>query len=333
MISKEPFHIHEGVRLGAVIRKMRVDDIVDVKGVDLLTWNDMFERSYGTRKKLTPRTDENILSYLHSDPEGAFVASDDYAGVIGLVFSHVWGATGWVGPLSVLPEYQAKGYGKDLLKESLNFLEDMGCVDIGLETMPENALNLGLYLKVGLRPETLVLLLNKRIEIEGLQEEPVGGVAVERFSESPVQTKLLSEFRRISGSLRLGLDYTKEVELVQEFSMGDTIVATSKGKVAGFCVVQTKPRRVNNLVGSVRVLAIDPAAKEDVIEPLLVSAELLVADAGMPEISLSVPSPCRRAVDISFSRGYSVWRTLERLMWIGSSGTSERTYNLCSWSG
>jgi ribosomal protein S18 acetylase RimI-like enzyme len=321
------------LELGIVIRKMKVDDIVDVKGVDLLSWSDLYERSYGSKVRLTPRTDENILSYLHSDPEGAFVVSDDYAGVIGLVFSHVWGATGWCGPLSVLPEYQARGLGKDLLKHSLNYLEDLGCVDIGLETMPENAINLGLYLKVGLRPETLVLLVSKRIEPEGLQEEPVGGVAVERLSESPVQDKLMSEFRRISGALRLGLDYTKEIELAQEFSMGDTIVATSKGRVAGFCTVHTISRRVNAPAAAIRVLAIDPSSKEDVIEPLLVAAELMAVDASMPEISLAVPAPCRRALDISFSRGYSVSRTFERLMWIGSSGVSERTYNLCSWSG
>jgi ribosomal protein S18 acetylase RimI-like enzyme len=321
------------LELGIVIRKMKVDDIVDVKGVDLLSWSDLYERSYGSKVRLTPRTDENILSYLHSDPEGAFVVSDDYAGVIGLVFSHVWGATGWCGPLSVLPEYQARGLGKDLLKHSLNYLEDLGCVDIGLETMPENAINLGLYLKVGLRPETLVLLVSKRIEPEGLQEEPVGGVVVERLSESPVQDKLMSEFRRISGALRLGLDYTKEIELAQEFSMGDTIVATSKGRVAGFCTVHTISRRVNAPAAAIRVLAIDPSSKEDVIEPLLVAAELMAVDASMPEISLAVPAPCRRALDISFSRGYSVSRTFERLMWIGSSGVSERTYNLCSWSG
>lgn len=319
--------------MGVVIRKMKVDDIVDVKGVDLLSWSDLFEKSYGAKVNLSPRTDENILSYLHSDPDGAFVASDEYAGVIGLVFSHVWGATGWIGPLSVLPTYQARGLGKDLLKHSLNYLEDLGCVDIGLETMPENTLNLGLYLKVGLRPESFVLILGKKIEDEGLQEEPVGGVAIERFSESSMQNKLMSEFRRIAGALRLGLDYTKEVELTQEFSFGDTIVATSKSKVAGFCVVHTKPRRVNMPTAAIRILAIDPSAKDDVIEPLLVSAELLAADARVPELSIPVPAQSRRALDISFSRGYSVMDAFERLMWIGSSGMNERTFNLCTWSG
>ena len=315
------------------IRKMKVDDLVDVKGVDLLAWTDMFERCYGPRTKLSPRTDENLLSYLHSDPDGAFVASDDYAGVIGVVFSHVWGATGWTGPLAVLPSYQARGLGKDLLKRSLSYLEELGCVDIGLETLPENSLNLGLYLKVGLKAETLVLMLAKSLEKEGLQEEPVGGVAIERFSESSIQEKFKSEFRRISGALRLGLDYTKEIELAQEFSLGDTVVATSRGKAAGFCVVHTKSRRSGTPEASVRVLAVDPSAKEEVIEPLIVTAELLAADAGAPEISIAIPAQCRRPLDIALSRGYAVTQSFERMMWIGSSGVNERAYNLCSWTG
>jgi len=323
----------QAISMGVVIRKMRVDDIVDVKGVDLLSWTDLMDRAYGMKIKLSARTDENILSYLRSDPEGAFVASDEFAGVIGVAFSHVWGATGWLGPLSVLPIYQARGLGKDLLKSSLAYLEDMGCVDIGLETMAENALNLGLYLKVGLRPECMVLVLGKKLEKEGLQEEPVGGVAVERLSESSVQEKLKSELRRISGALRLGLDYTKEVELTDEFNLGDTIVASSRDRVVGFCVVHTKARRERVPGASMRVVAVDPTAKGDVLEPLLVSAELLAADAGAEEISIGIPAQCRRAVDVSFSRGYSVVQSFERLMWMGSSGLSDRIVNLCTWSG
>ena len=312
---------------------MRVDDLVDVKGVDLISWTDLMKRTFGTEFRLSPRTDENILSYLRSDPEGAFVASDDYAGAVGVIFSHVWGATGWVGPLSVLPVYQSRGLGKDLLKRSLTYLEDMGCVDIGLETMAENALNLGLYFRVGLRPECLVLVLAKSLEEEGLQEEPVGGVAVERFSESSVQERLKSEMRRISKALRLGLDYTKEIELTQEFDFGDTIVASARNRVVGFCVVQTKSKRKNEPGATARIVAVDPTANEDVLEPLLVTAELLAVDAGAEDISISIPAQCRRALDISFSRGYSVVEPFERLMWMGSSGVGERTINLCSWTG
>lgn len=315
------------------IRKMRVEDLADVKSVDLVCWNDMIERSYGIKERLSPRTDENILSYLHSDGDGAFVACDSIAGIIGSCFSHVWGRTGWVGPLSVLPSYQARGIGKELLKRSLMYLEDSGCVDIGLETMAENPTTLGLYLKVGLRPEGLVLLLGKRLERSPAEQELSRGVAVEPFSRSAVRDHLLSRMRTISGALRDGLDYTREIELTEKFALGETLVATSKGKVLGFCIVHTRPRRENMRAASVRVLALDPYAGLEPLEALLSSSERMAADAGADEISLPVPSVCRRALDIAFSRGYYVVQSFERMMWLGSSGMGERVMNLCSWSG
>lgn len=321
------------VEMAVTIRKMKVEDLVDVKGVDLICWNDLMEKSYGIKGKLSARTDENILSYLHYDIQGAFVAYDSFAGIIGSSFSHVWGTTGWVGPLSVLPSYQARGLGKELLKHSLRHLEDAGCVDIGLETMADSPTNLGLYLKVGLRPEGLVVVFGKKLAHGELQEESSPEVSVERFSESDIQNHLKSQMRKISGALRHGLDYTKEVELTQKFSFGDTIVATSKGAVAGFCVVHTKPRRENMPGAAVRVLAVDPGARWDVLEPLLSSAELMAVDAGMSELSVGIPVVCRRAVDSVFSRGYYVIQSFERLMWLGSSGMSEKSTNLCTWSG
>ncbi len=319
--------------MGVVIRKMRVEDLVDAKGIDLLCWNDLMEKSYGIKGKLSARTDESILSFLHSDPEGSFVASDEFAGVIGSCFSHVWGTTGWVGPLSVLPSYQARGLGKDLLRSSLRYLEDQRCVDIGLETMPESSTNLGMYLKVGLRPEGMVFVLGKKIEPHELQDETFEEVSVERYSESQAQEKLRTRFKNISNTLRMGLDYTKEVDLTMNYSLGDTLVATLKEKVVGFAVVHTVQKRLNVSATSVRVLAVAPGAKLDVFETLIGSSELMAADAGTKEISIAVPASCRRALDSVFSRGYSIVQSFERLMWMGSSGMSDANFNLCTWSG
>lgn len=315
------------------IRKMKVEDLVNVKGIDLVCWNDLLERSYGVRIKLTQRTDENILSYLHADGEGAFVASEGASGIVGSCFSHMWGKTGWVGPLSILPSYQARGFGKELLKHSLRHLEDSGCTDIGLETMPESVTNLGMYLKVGLRPEGLIAVLGRRLDRRELDEEPAGEVSVERFSESGVKEHFMSQIRRISNALRAGLDYSGEVGLVEKSSLGDTLVATAGGKVVGFSVVHTAPRRMNSPTANIRVLAVDPALREDALQPLMVSSELMAADEGMGELTVAVPSVCRRALDSVFSRGYAVTQSFERLMWVGSSGMSENVYNLCTWSG
>ena len=320
-------------RMNISIRKMVKDDLADVKGVDLVTWTSLSEKSRGLKSRLTPRTDENLLSYLRSDPDGAFVACEDFAGIVGSVFSHVWGSTGWVGPLSVLPSYQDMGIGKELLRDSITYLEDEHCNDIGLETMPEIQDNLGMYLKFGLRSEGLILVLGRKLDSMDLQDEPVGNVTVELLSESSDKQAMKDEIRRISGSLRTGLDYTKESELVRDYFMGDTIVASARNRVAGFSIVQTTSRRTDMSGAITRVVAVDPSAQDDVLEPLMASAELLAADAGATEVTLAIPIDCRRALDAAFSRKYNVVRSFERLMWAGSSGIGERVFNLCSWSG
>ncbi len=318
--------------MAPLIRKMVADDLVDAKSLDAVCWSDLFQKAYGSRSSLPPRTDENILAFLHSDPEGAFVAVDEVAGMVATSFSHVWGRTGWVGPLSVLPSYQARGIGKDLLKTSLNYLEDRGCEDIGLETMPENATNLGMYMKVGLRPEGLVLMLSKKIEDAELEEEPSGRLTVERLSESDVGESLVRQMKAVAGALRPGLDYSPEIKLAEEFSFGDTVVASSEGKVVGFAVVHTKPRRENQTTAGARVVAVHPDIGEQAIRPMIATAELMAADARLSEITVPVLATSTRALDAVFSRGYSISRTFERLMWRGSSGMSDQSCNLCSWS-
>ena len=316
-----------------VIRKMRVDDLSDVKRVDALTWDDLKKRFYPDIMKVPPRTDLNILSYLHSDPDGAFVAADDFAGIIGSTFSHVWGRTGWTGPVSVLPSYQGIGVGKELLKASFAHLEGRGCSDIGLETMPENQASMGLYLKVGLRPVGLVLVLGKRLFETEPPEADTGDVTVERLSASGAREPMMAQMRRVSGSLSPGLDYSSEVLLTESYGFGETLVATAGERVAGFCVVHTAPRREEMPGAAIKMLAVDPGADQDIAGSLLTAAELFALESKSIEISLPVPAVCRHALDMSFSRGYVVMQSFERLMWRGIPGVSDRTNNLCTWSG
>jgi len=318
--------------MALIVRKMKVEDISDVKRADLISWSELTERDYPLRARFASRTDENILCCLHSDPDGAFVAADEFAGIIGSSFSHVWGKTGWVGPLSVLPSYQGKGVGKELLKFSLRYLEDQGCSDIGLETMPENAANLGMYFKVGLKPEGMVLILSKKLDENEPPDEDFGDVSVERLSDSGVKNHVMAQIKRISSSLHPGLDYSGEVELTEKFSFGDTLVAAFKGKVVGFSITHTVLRRENMLGAAIRVLATDPSVKDNLVEPLIASAELMAMDSKANEISLPIPGLSRRGLDIAFSRGYAVVQSFARLMWIGSSGITEKNTNLCSWS-
>jgi GNAT superfamily N-acetyltransferase len=312
---------------------MQVEDIEDVKRVDAVAWDDLIQRMYPDIPRMTERTDEGILSYMHKDPEGALVAVDERAGVVGSSFSHVWGKTGWVGPISVLPTYQGRGVGKQLLKGSLDYLEGKGCSDIGLETSPEMSASIGLYLKVGLRPEGMVVVFGK--SLENHRPAPASAtVIVERLSTSGSEQRLMSGIKEISKTLNPGLDYSGEAEVTKKFSFGDTLVVKYDGRACGFCTLHTVMRRVEMRGSAVRCLGVRPGYGEIVLEELLAATENLAAESGAPEILIAAPGARRRVLDVLMSRGYDVTQTLERLMWMGSSGLASSTGdNLCSWSG
>lgn len=68
---------------------------------------------------------------------------------VGFIFSRIWGKVGWFGTFSVLPEFQGQGIGQRLVAARINYLHESGFRVIGLETIPENPYNLGLYHKMG----------------------------------------------------------------------------------------------------------------------------------------------------------------------------------------
>jgi len=315
-----------------VMRRMKVEDMDDVKRVDLLAWGDLVERMHPYIQKITPRTDINLLSYLRADPEGSIVAVDEHAGIVGSSFSHVWGRTGWVGPISVLPSYQGRAVGKSLLRHSLRQLEGRGCTDIGLETSPEVAVNVGMYMRAGLRPEGMIVVLGRTLDGGTPEGWSDAGVSVEPLSTSRLAKQHLVETRRVSNTLKQGLDYTPEMTLTREFSLGETFVARSEGAVVGFCIVHTSMRREGMRCAAVRALCVTPPSGGAVVEALLSSAERYAAESDMPEMLVPAPGGTKLALDVMFSRGYSVVQTLERFMWLGGSGMDDGL-NLCSWSG
>ena len=322
-----------GTLTAVVIRKMRMDDVNDVKRVDAIAWTDLIERAYPDIPRMTRRTDESIVSYMRSDGEGALVAVDEHAGVIGSCFSHTWGRTGWVGPISVLPEYQRIGVGKELLRFSIDYLEDEGCTDIGLGAAPEVAVTVGLYLRMGLRPEGMVVVFGK--ELKGLKPEPQNaGLSVELYSESDAKQRVLKKVKEVCGKVHPGLDQSKEVELTDEFSFGDTVVVERGSKLAGFSVVHTVARREKMTNAAVRAMCVLPGQGDEVLISLLSAVEEFSAGEDCPELHVAVPSSRRRALDVVLSRGYAVTQTLERMMWTGGSGMlTDDGDNLCSWSG
>jgi len=72
---------------------------------------------------------------------------------VGAIFSHTYGKLGWIGTFGVSTEYQEKGLGKQLMLKAIDYLDkEKNVTKLGLETMPDSAVNIGLYSKLGFKP-------------------------------------------------------------------------------------------------------------------------------------------------------------------------------------
>jgi GNAT superfamily N-acetyltransferase len=68
-----------------------------------------------------------------------------------------WGAFGFFGPLTVLPEYWDQGVAQRLLKATNAVFDRWGVRRTGLFTFPQSTKHLGLYQKFGYWPRSATL--------------------------------------------------------------------------------------------------------------------------------------------------------------------------------
>jgi len=127
------------------IRLMTEIDLENIAGIDAVCFS---------RKRM--RSMENLKCIYHNFPDGCFVATEG-DNIIGYVFSHVFGKTGFIGPLGVPEEYRGKKISQAYIKKSIEALQRHGCTAIGLETRPEWPNNIGLYYKMGFTPTFLTV--------------------------------------------------------------------------------------------------------------------------------------------------------------------------------
>lgn len=74
------------------------------------------------------RTDESSLIEMLHHPNATILTCTDAAGImVGCVYLETLGLSVYLGMLSVLPQLQAKGIGKRLLKAAEDFAKEEGC--------------------------------------------------------------------------------------------------------------------------------------------------------------------------------------------------------------
>lgn len=108
--------------------------------------------------------DRDIDLKLQVDPD-LFLVMEDQSEIIGTGMGGYEGHRGWIYYLAIAPEYQKRGYGKQLVREIEKRLKQKGCPKVNLMVRTTNTAVLNFYTSLGY-VDSKVLCLGKRLDRE-----------------------------------------------------------------------------------------------------------------------------------------------------------------------
>ena len=217
-----------------------------------------------------PALNPAIWRYALADAgEGAMLWRGERGDVVAFNVAHHSGAPGagegWMGPLAVRPGLQGKGLGKGVVRAGVEWLRGRGAATVGLETMPRTMDNIGFYSGLGFVPGPLTLTVTLDAESADRPPALVGRLPARDRDDA------VAECRALAGALVAGRDFTREIALTEELSLGDTVLARGpRGELAGFALCHSAPLVEGRVREELRVLKLAAASPEAV--PALVTA-------------------------------------------------------------
>ena len=212
-----------------------------------------------------------------------------------------WGSFGWIGPLSVLPDYWNSGIGQRLLQPTIESLEQQRVKHQALFTVAESPKHVALYHRFGFWPGFLILISQK----VGLSRTGLGYHLHSRLNETDKQA-LLDSCRHLTSTIYAGLDVSAEIEEAQRQSLGDIVFVGTADKLAGFAVCHLGPGSeassgtVHIKFGAVRS---GPHAAET-FNQLLSSCEDWAASKGAKRLTAGINTARREAYSAMVSHGF-----------------------------
>ncbi len=317
----------------STIRTMTKDDIEAVRQIEQAAFSAWWNRLHNDSLVMARRTVANIRSRMARDPAGCFVAVED-GRVVGLVFSCTWGSTGWFGPFAVLPEYQGRKIGKELVAAGLEYLRGTPRV-IGLETMADTPHNLGFYLGMGFLLRTMTLILSR--PVDPALSFPA---SCRLWSQAGVETRArwLDDLRQAAEAISPGLDYSKEVLCTEQFGQGDTLVLCEGDRAIGMNVVSLQDIRETGLQewAVVTTTLLHPAYTDEAhFSTLLQAGQALATAHGRTSYHQPIYAGHTWAMEQLLRHGFRVSRGLVRMVLQGTDEgpREDRLVELARWAG
>jgi GNAT superfamily N-acetyltransferase len=210
---------------------------------DIRALNEVFSDAFTDRYRRdglvgvrVPMLNPAVWRYAIEDAAGgAMLWRDERGEIAAFNVAHVSGREGWMGPLAVRPDSQGNGLGKRVVQAAVEFVRSRGATTIGLETMPRTLDNIGFYSALGFVPGRLTLTLT--IEAGSAERAPLLYGRLRDVEKAPMREACAA----LLGRLQPGYDFTREIDLTDSYSLGDTTLLMRGGSLAGFAICHSVP--------------------------------------------------------------------------------------------
>jgi GNAT superfamily N-acetyltransferase len=233
-----------------------VDGPHEIRREDVPALNQVFSDAFTERYRhdglvgvRVPLLNPAIWRYAIEDAAGgAMLWRGERAEIVAFNIAHASGTEGWMGPLAVRPDTQGGGVGKEIVRGGVEWLRARGCRVIGLETMPRTMDNIGFYARLGFEPGRLTYTLT--LDAAPAERAPL---LLGRLAPRD-KAAVVDECRRLVSDLLPGYDFSREITLTDELSLGDTVVLHDGPDLAGFALCHTVPLVEGRVREELRVL-------------------------------------------------------------------------------
>ena len=232
---------------------------------------------------------------LWRDPTGAIAAFN---------IAHTSGTEGWMGPLAVRDDCQGAGWGKRIVHAGIEHLRGTGCRTIGLETMPRTVDNIGFYSGLGFIPGHLTVTLT--LDAGGSPAVP----GLLSLLSGAARVNAIAACAALTTAVVPGADYTREIGLTHELSLGDTLLHFRDHELAGFALCHAAPLVEARARDELRVLKL-VAVDDDAFEAMLSGLSSLARRTATTRVALRMQGEHRNAYAAVMRQGGRVrWTDL-----------------------